>query len=56
MNFVKKNIGNLEMKNKDGLYCCGKKLEAEEGVNGSFYFECKKCKKGFNVLISEVEE
>ena len=35
---------------------CQEILEREDGVNGSDYYECKNCKKSWNIIESEVEE
>ena len=41
---------NMEIK------CCGEILESEEGVNGSDFYYCVKCKSGYNITHSKVDE
>ena len=42
----------------DGIYCCGKQLFSEDGINDSIFFKCEKCGSCFNVIYSkeEIEE
>lgn len=49
-----KNLNKQKIHN--GIYCCGKQLFGEDGVNDSLYFECEECGKAYNIVYSEVEE
>jgi len=53
--FMNKFDTYLEPEIENGLICCGEKLEAKKGKNGSLYFECPKCKLTYTLIISELE-
>ena len=38
------------------IICCGKELEQEDGVNGTDFFVCLKCKTGYNVGYCKVDD
>ena len=35
---------------------CGEELEQEDGINGSDFYPCYKCKMGYNVITSTIDE